>query len=385
MSAAIDIEFTRLKDIREKELKLRPVARKVEDIPVSYDLISTEWLTRILCRDAPGAEVVSHELDAVDEGTSNRRRIFVTYNDAGARAGLPASIFCKASQTYECRCVIGLMGAAGMEVDFYNNVRPRLNIEAPSALFANYDPETLNSIIVLKDLQDSVNFCQEDTILTFEQAKGQMKILAEIHGYFTANAKELHSLKSVAVEQYFDKMCLVMNWGAACQRGFLRAQTVIPPRLFDRIGDIWPKTVKAWHRHGDLPRTFIHSDVHLRNWYILGNGEMGLSDWLNFKGHWSRDLAYTISTALPVETRRAWENDLIEYYLEKLEIAGGHRVGFDEAHKLYRQQLFTALSYWTGTLTPEPGMPDFQPSGASMEFIKRITHAIDDLDGLAAI
>jgi hypothetical protein len=57
-------------------------------------------------------------------------------------------------------------------------------------------------------------------------------------------------------------------------------------------------------------------------------------------------------------------------------------VEFDQAWKLYRQQLFGALAWWTVTLTPSPDMPDMQPQATAVEFIKRITHAIDDLNAL---
>ena len=96
--------------------------------------------------------------------------------------------------------------------------------------------------------------------------------------------------------------------------------------------------------HADWHNCLCHDDVHLKNWYVAGNGEMGLSDWQDVsRGHWARDVAYAVSTALTVEDRRAWEQDLIKYYLEELRASGGPQVGFDEAWKVYRRQLITAL------------------------------------------
>jgi hypothetical protein len=36
-------------------------------------------------------------------GTANRRRIYTTWNEAGKQAGLPASVFCKATHDLENR------------------------------------------------------------------------------------------------------------------------------------------------------------------------------------------------------------------------------------------------------------------------------------------
>jgi hypothetical protein len=141
--------------------------------------------------------------------------------------------------------------------------------------------------------------------------------------------------------------------------------------------------VLSVERHRSLPQTLLHADVHLKNWYIAANGEMGLGDWQNVcRGHWGRDVAYAMATALSVEDRRRWEEDLLKYYLESLRQAGGPAVAFDSAWDTYRLQLFAALAYWTVTLVPNPEMPDMQPEETSRAFIRRIATAIDDLGAL---
>ena len=110
---------------------------------------------------------------------------------------------------------------------------------------------------------------------------------------------------------------------------------------------------------------------------------MGLSDWQCMcVGHWSRDIAYALSTGLATADRRAWEKDLIIHYLAELKANGGPETSFDEAWTQYRQQLFGALAWWTPVLSPNPDVPDMQPRDTSLEFIGRMTHAIDDLDAL---
>src|SRR3546814_5061599 len=99
---------------------------------------------------------------------------------------------------------------------------------------------------------------------------------------------------------------------------------------------------------------------------------MGLSDWqIVSAGHWSRDFVYTMTTALTIEDRRKWEKDLVLFYLDKMEELGVPRISPDEAWKNLRQQLMTALAFWTITLRPAPGMPDMQPERTTREFLRR--------------
>ncbi|HKY89603.1 MAG TPA: hypothetical protein VJM11_01135, partial [Nevskiaceae bacterium] len=102
---------------RERD-QARPV-REASEIPFTYEHITPEWLTAVLCHRVPQAKVTGHRLDVADDGNSNRRRIFVEYNAAGRDAGLPERVFCKASQGFANRISLGLSGAVKAEVDFY--------------------------------------------------------------------------------------------------------------------------------------------------------------------------------------------------------------------------------------------------------------------------
>jgi Phosphotransferase enzyme family len=381
---AMTITFEEIKARFEEEREAQGRPMTARDVPFTYEAITPEWLTAVLARGIPGAAVMSHTLGPRDDGTSNRRVIDLAWNDAGRAAGLPPSVFCKATQSLESRYILGMNEGVQAEVNFYNVVRPRLAVNAPEPLFALYDPRTLNSIIVLRDLRGEVEFCKIDTPLTFELAQSQMRLLATLHGRYY-QSPELDTTLSVFLnwETFFTITAEDAGFADACMRGFTQAEAVIPPRLFKRESEVWPATLQCVALHKTMPRGLIHSDVHLKNWYITRDGEMGVNDWQNTsKGNWSRDLAYCISTGADPEKRRAWERDLLKYYLEELARAGGPRLGFDDAWRCYRQQLFAALAWWTGTLGQPPDAPAMQPPQASLEFIRRMTCAIDDLDAL---
>lgn len=356
------------------------------DIPWRYEAITPEWMTHILCRNHPAAKVIAVSLDVEDSGTSNRRRVFVEYNAAGQALGLPRSVFCKATVDLRNRLLLST-SALLSETTFYNQIRPQLSIEAPQSYLAVYDPESFASIVMLRDMGGEVSFCSHHTEMTLERAQNQMRVLATLHGHFYRSPQLDCELAHMF--RYDDRFLALdrdHDFKGMCEAGLLVAADVAPARLMARQAEVWPATVKASARHGELPLTITHGDVHLKNWYITGEGRMGLSDWqVTSKGHWSRDVAYTISTALTIEQRRAWEQDLVRYYLDAFAKAGGEAVPFEEAWLNYRQQLLTTLAWWTMTLTPLGDVPDMQPRDITLEFIRRIATAIDDLDALDSL
>ncbi|MSP43029.1 MAG: hypothetical protein EXR08_06645 [Alphaproteobacteria bacterium] len=380
------ITFDQIKERFHAEQKARankPFLRR-EDLPLNYESITPQWLSAVLAHKSPGAAVVSHTLGPPDEGTSSRRIISLVWNDAGQKAGLPRRIFCKGTLSLESRYLLGMNEGVQAEVNFYNLVRPGLNIIAPEPLFARYDPVSLNSIIILNDMTGEVEFGRVDMELTFDNAKSQMRQLANMHGRYYRSPELKTTLAPFSSwEKFFTVTAEEAGFADACVRGFSQAKAVIPPRLFQREAEVWPATLKCVARHHDLPRTFIHSDVHLKNWYITRTGEMGLNDWqCCSKGNWSRDVSYCISTALAPEKRRMWERELLGHYLDCLAAAGGERIAFEDAWILYRQQFFAALAWWTGTLGQPPDAPLMQPAPTSMEFIRRMATAIDDHEAL---
>jgi Phosphotransferase enzyme family len=376
----------RIKAAFERDQREDRPAVAPSDIPWRYEAITPEWMTHILCRDHPEAHVVSVTLDVPDTGTSNRRRIFVDYNDAGTALGLPRSVFCKATVDLRNRLLLST-SALLSETTFYNQIRPQLPIEAPEAYLAVYDPESFASIVVLKDLAGKVAFCDQHTQMTLERVQDQLRLLATLHGHFYRSPQLDGALAHLfRYDDRFRALDRDHDFKGMCEAGLHGAADVVPPRLMAREAQVWAATVRASERHGALPLTVTHGDVHLKNWYITCEGRMGLSDWqVTSKGHWSRDLAYTITTALTTEQRRAWERDLVLYYLDAFAAAGGEAVSFDEAWCNYRQQLLTTLAWWTMTLTPLGDVPDMQPRDITLEFIRRIAVAIDDLDALDSL
>nr|WP_255326049.1 aminoglycoside phosphotransferase family protein [Sphingobium sp. 15-1] len=347
--------------------------------------MTPEWLTEVLYTDRPGVAVTSFSLSENDDGTSNRRRIFLEYNEQGRALGLPPSIFAKASQHLIHRISYALNQSINREGDFYDFVRPRLDVEVIEALFSNYDMESGNSINLFEDVQGQVTFMSEDTDISFSRAQDMTRLLANMHATFSdPDAFKILEGRFVRWPDMWD-MLRASEFETYCDKGFLAAQDLIPSRLFKRAAEVWPRTLDSVEMHHQLPATFCHGDTQLGNWYITSDDRVGLTDWGGTNlGHWSRDLAYGFGTWLTPENRRAWERDLLIGYLDRLRERGVASVpSLDDAFLWYRQQMLSALAYWTVQVTPSPNIPESTSANHRIAcFLGRLATAVDDLESL---
>lgn len=364
----------------------QPVTRSGQ-VPTSYNSLTREWLSDVICKGRPGAQVTDFSFDGRDDGSSNRRRLFLSYNDAGRETGLPASVFCKAAESLESRIILGIAGTARGEANFYNKVRPRLALEAPTARYAGFDPTNYAYFVMMDDIGSSVRFVDERDIMTRAQAEAMVTTLAQLHSAFY----ESPELGGDALPFSRFPQCWSDIVGGApgfadfCDEGFATARPVMSDKLFARRSEIWAATERSVQRHHDLPQTLIHSDVHWKNWYVTPDDRLGLADWqLVTIGHWSRDFVFALTTALSVDQRRAWFEDLLALYIRRMAERGVPEIPFKEALLNVRQQIFTALAFWTITLRPTGDMPAMQPERTALEFLRRMLATIDDYDALDA-
>src|SRR5258707_15788066 len=133
----------------------RPKARRLDDVPCSPYAITVEWLTAVLCGKIPGAIVTHVEVKPASAGTHERHQLIVSYNEEGRRAGLPVSIFTKSLPSIVTRMIGGFNCTARPEGNFYTQLRPQLELEAPLCYHAAYDRRTLTANHLLEDMAAS--------------------------------------------------------------------------------------------------------------------------------------------------------------------------------------------------------------------------------------
>jgi aminoglycoside phosphotransferase (APT) family kinase protein len=370
------------------ERLVRPKARLLGDVPCSPYAITPEWLTAVLCGKVPEAIVTHVEVRPASAGTHERHQLIVSYNEEGRRAALPVSIFTKSLPSVVTRMIGGFNGTARVEGNFYTQLRPQLEIEAPLCYHSAYDRRTFAAIHLLEDMvaTKAATFCNHKTDVSRAMADDMIDLLASLHSRFYGDPALAASYRWLAsYPRWFTIGSEKMSTEYYTDKAFDAAAHVIPAKVLARRSEVWPATIRALAVHGSEPQGLIHSDVHIGNWYRTGAGQMGLCDWQCLsRGHWSRDFAYVVTASLTPDNRRNWERDLLTRYIERFAAKTGVKPDFDLSFLHYRQQILHALAMWTITLRHSPLLPNMQPEETTLTMIERITTAMADLDSIGS-
>ncbi|HEY2592558.1 MAG TPA: phosphotransferase, partial [Chloroflexota bacterium] len=366
----------------------RPRPTDLKQVPPGAHALTREWLTAALCEDCPGAEVTQIFVGHANEGTTSRRAIIVDYNATGRDAGLPTRIFCKSSATFLSRLVTGLSGAAAAEVGFYNDVRPLLNVEAADCYQAGSHPRSKRATLILEDVAATRGVSwpdPRDTYVDRPLAESMVDMMATYHGTLWNDRRLSQWSWLPTAEQFQIGVNETIDFEKRSMVGVERSEAFVPAEFAARRSEIYPCLMRSLELHRDRPQTFLHQDVHLRNWYMTADRRMGLFDWqCCARGLWALDFAYAMMGALTVEDRRAWERELLVRYLEQLAAAGGEAPSFDQAWLDYRQQVFHGLIFWLYTIGAGKLQPEMQPLKVSEANVERMAHAVIDLESFDA-
>lgn len=354
-------------------------------IPPTASKLTTEWLTAVLCTEHPQAKVISFELGGGSDGTSSRRQLRVSYNAAGQAAGLPRALYTKTTPDVKTRTTLGPTGALANEVEFYRKLWPHLNIETPKAYFADYDPRSYRSMIVLEDVAVSkgAQFCDPSVYVTCEMAEDMVRLLAKLHAKWWGSAEIARMSWLHTRAEFQARASKALDWEDRVRVGLERAAGAVPAELAAQRDRFIPALRRSLELNVEPPITVLHADVHVGNWYRKADGRMGLCDWqVMVKGQWAADVSYTLASALSTENRRAWERGLIAAYLDQLAQAGVAAPHSDAAWDAYSLQPVRPFLTWLFTIGAATWQPDMQPREICLANLQRMAQQILDFDAL---
>ena len=360
--------------------------KRLSDIPTSVDVITREWLTAALCTRVPGAEVADFGLGSLNIGTTSRRSIHVRYNDAGRHAALPERVFGKATPQFTTRLVCGLSGAIASEVNFYNVIRPLLQIETLNCHFAAFHPGSFRSILLFDDISYTKNakFLDPNHRFTLSEAESMIDAMAGLHSRFWGSRQlaEFTWIKdALSYQHHINK---VIGFQEVTLRGVERTVAILPDSIRSRRDTLWPALMRSCELRVAGASTLLHADIHPGNWYLCGNGQLGLSDWqCTATGLWAADVAYALTSCLAIDDRRAWEKDLIARYLNQLRLPPGQTTpSACEALTAYSQQIMHGLFNWFFVAGAGAMQPSMQPDDFGRINLERMATAAADLNTL---
>lgn len=317
-----------------------------------------------------GRRVTACEPAGGTSGTTDRSVLRLEGDD------VPATVFVKSAATdLGTRLFGGLARLGEVEVGFYRDLRPSLDLEAPEVVASRFDRRTGRFAIVLEDLAArGAGFVDTRTPLSVDQAAAALSTLASLHGatsrrtdlpawLSTNSGDSLMPLVTATLGRLGRKVAdrdptLVAAGGEALLRGYGRWAEVLDRDAF----------------------CVLHGDPHPGNVYLLG-GRVGLLDWQAVRrGHGLRDATYSLVLSLDVEVRRAAERDLLGHYCAELAAAGGPVIAPEAAWSAYRQMV--AYVYVSTTFTS--GLGGLQGEDIADTGLRRAVAAVEDLGTVTA-
>jgi hypothetical protein len=310
--------------------------------------VDADWLSRALGAAVPGARVLDVEDRGGTSGTTDRRRLRLTWNAAGLDAGLPIHVFLKAtSPSPRNRAMVAGLSMAVTEVRFYAQVRPALAEVAPKAYFG-WAGRGARFALVLEDLLESgANPIAPGDPVTVGHVRAVVEQLARLHAAYWESSRLSGELAWAAPMTGRPGFALLANQFRRVRRSFLaradaRGLSAQVRQMARLVNENDMALYRTW---AEGPQTIVHGDCHIGNTYALPGGRAGLLDWqVVFRTRGVREISYLTIPALDRETRRVHEQDLIRRYLEVLEQSGvAEPPTFDQAWEDYR---FFAHDAW---------------------------------------
>jgi Phosphotransferase enzyme family len=325
-------------------------------LPASVSDLTPELLTAIISERHVGARVEAVEvIETRSYGeqmvSTSARAVLRLHYDTGTPSVLPTRVVVKIS-----RGVDKIMAPFySNEVAFYRRLRPELAIEAPLVLGAAYDPESTHFALVLEDLtQRAARFPTVTQAIELADVEGLIDNQALLHAAFWESPRFRGDLAWVETHLAGGVARLMNDLAPAYIQHEI--DTVAHKReIVQRLRTTGPELlagVQAVQRHqATLSPTFLHGDSHLGNTYLLPGARGGLLDWqLCVRGYCMHDVSYLFATALPIESRRRHERELLKRYLERLREHGVRSPpSFDTVWREYGRAMVWGL--YVGWLT----------------------------------
>ncbi len=355
------------------------------EIPETTDDITTEWIRQALTHSGGTALPRVAGVDVEDIGVGvglvgTVLRCHLSYADD--TAAMPASVIVKFHSSHpETVRTARRLRLYIREYAFYRDIAHQVPLRSPALLYGDFDDTDHRFVLVLEDM---VGMTAVDQVhgASAAQAKIAVREIARMHGAYWNRVDQppvagLHESASPERARLVQQVY----------------QASLPP-AFDRLGDLFPddmrRLAEAYGRglveHTEAvaagPLTFSHGDYRLDNVFFGADGadDFAAVDWqVCGVRNGLYDVAYFLSSSVPVETRRQIEVDALAEYHRVLVNMGVEDFTLEECWRSYRQNMLGCFQ----TLVIASGQLDLSSERSRQlaeAFVNRTLTAIDDVD-----
>ena len=278
-------------------------------------------------------------------GSNNR----FTFDFEGDSGGAPASLVGKFPSDQELSrktaSVEGL-GHYRRETYFYRHFKELSDRIAPSAIYADYDPDTENFAIIMEDMAPGVQGDQLEGT-TLEHAEWAVDIAAVMHAahWEDASLDKIEWLQGTeaAPESIFGPDMIAMLWQGFKER---YADQISEEAVL--IGDKINGDAREWAMNYSGPKCLMHGDYRLDNMLFNAPGaakRLAVVDWQTVGlGCGAQDVSYFIGAGFKRDERAQYEMSLLKRWHDAICAKGVNGYSFDDAVRDYRYFTFSGFS-----------------------------------------
>ena len=159
----------------------------------------------------------------------------------------------------------------------------------------------------------------------------------------------------------------------------------VPSGLVDAANRIAPRVPEIKTQLSQPPVTLVHGDLRLDNVFLgnsSGSGGIKLIDWQTIRlGRGMYDLAYFLSTSIPVDLRRLRQDELMAIYLESLSLNGVTGYTLEDCNEDFRWALLDIVTF-VGVIGSTLDFQSDRGLKLSNTIMSRLSHALDDNSAL---
>jgi hypothetical protein len=305
--------------------------------------LTEAWIETALSRGFPGVGVSHFSLEPVGTGQIGATyRLTPRYDPSGSKGPAQLILKCPPREPAARKVAEGTRSYK-VEIEFYRNMAPKIDVRVPRLWDATYD-ETTGDYLILMD--DAAPASQGDQLLgcSAEQAQAAITEIVGLHaaGWNQPNIdlfpwirrspkvlrpEILASLDSL-VERYFGHF-----------RGLLGSAT-------ESLSKHLAELLRLYALFDFEPKSVVHGDFRVDNLLFFTDGTRPIIvDWGGTAaGAPVADVSYFVGGSLQIHERRASEEHLVRSYLEALSARTRHDLTWEECWRQYAIHSVNGLS-----------------------------------------
>ncbi|WP_216892450.1 oxidoreductase family protein [Nocardia alni] len=299
--------------------------------------VTTEWLEQALreARLINGDKITHLEYSACGTGQlADSYRFSISYDRPSSG---PKTVVAKfPSEDPTSREFARANGFYKSEIEFYQTIRPGLDLSAPVALFAALDANECDFMLVMEDIGETRSVDQ-NAGCTPDDAANVVRQAAMLHAGSWGNKKlqQVPWLKSIgsAFVQVTENFSDITNMFRS------NFGDVVSEECF-QVAEKSLSASRAWIDVLQRPVCLWHSDFRADNLLFDAGNQNGLVTVLDWQtlgyGSGTIDMSHFLTLSLETEVRRQHEEGLVKEYHEALVSNGVEGYSLEECWQDYR-------------------------------------------------